>query len=54
MMKLQSQISRKYGDTEYKKFWIILPYKILEKLGWETGQDLKAGIEKNKLIIKKQ
>jgi len=53
-MKLQSQISRKYKETEYKKFWIILPSKMIEKIGWETGQDLDTKIEKNKLIIKKQ
>jgi len=50
-MKLLSQISRKYGDAEYKKFWIIIPRKIIEELGWKTGQELKANIKKGKLVI---
>lgn len=52
-MKLQSQISRKIGDIEYKKFWIILPQKMLEELGWKTGQELKAEIKEDKLILNK-
>lgn len=50
-MKLQSHISRKYKNNSYKKFWIIIPRKILEKLGWKTGQELKANIKKNGLVI---
>jgi len=52
-MKLQSQVSRKYGDTEYKKFWVVIPQILLEKLGWKTGQKLKGDIKEDKLIIKK-
>jgi bifunctional DNA-binding transcriptional regulator/antitoxin component of YhaV-PrlF toxin-antitoxin module len=52
-MKLQSQISRKYGDTEYKKYWIVIPNKLLEKLGWKTGQELKGEVKEGKLVIEK-
>ena len=52
-MKLQSQISRKYGDTEYKKSWIVISQEILKKLGWKTGQELRAEIKENKLVIEK-
>jgi len=52
-MKLQSQVSRKIGDTEYKKFWVVISEKLLKKLGWKTGQELKADIKGNKLIIEK-
>lgn len=52
-MRLQSQVSRKYGDTEYRKFWIVIPEKILKKLGWKTGEDLEAEVKGNKLVIEK-
>ena len=52
-MKLLSQISRKYGDTEYKKFWVVIANKLIEKLGWKKGEELKAEIKGNKLIIEK-
>lgn len=53
-MKLQSQVSRKYGDSEYKKFWIVIPSKILQSLGWKTGQELEAETKEGKLIIEKK
>ena len=53
-MKLQSQVSRKYGDTEYDKFWVVIPNKILEELKWKSGQELDAEVKDNKLIVKKK
>ena len=50
-MKLQSQVSRKYGDTEYKKSWVVISQEILKKLGWKSGQELKPEIKGNKLVI---
>jgi bifunctional DNA-binding transcriptional regulator/antitoxin component of YhaV-PrlF toxin-antitoxin module len=52
-MRLQSQVSRKVGDTEYKKSWIVIPEKLLKKLGWKTGQDLEVEVKGNKLVIEK-
>jgi len=52
-MKLQSQVSRKVGDTEYKKFWIVIPEKLLKELGWKAGTELEAKIKKDKLVIEK-
>ncbi|MDO8623439.1 MAG: AbrB/MazE/SpoVT family DNA-binding domain-containing protein [archaeon] len=52
-MKLQTQVSRKVGNTEYEKSWVVIPQKILEDLGWKTGQELKAEIKDKKLIIEK-
>jgi len=52
-MKLQSQVSRKYGDTEYKKSWIVISQELLKKLGWKSGQELKAETKEGKLIIEK-
>ena len=53
-MKLQSQISRKVGDTEYKKSWVVISQEILKKLGWKTGQELEGKVKENKLIIEKK
>ena len=51
-MRLLSQISRKVGDTEYEKFWVVIPSKILEILKWKKGQELDTEIKDNKLIIR--
>lgn len=53
-MKLQSQVSRKYGDSEYLKSWVVIPNKLLELLKWKTGQELEGEIKEDKLIIKKK
>lgn len=53
-MKLQSQTSRKYGDTEYKKSWIVISNKLLKLLGWKTGQELDAEVKEGKLVIEKK
>ncbi len=53
-MKLQSQVSRKYGDTEYLKSWIVIPNKLLKLLNWKTGEELEGEAKDGKLIIKKR
>ena len=52
-MRLQSQISREYKGTKYEKFWVVLPSKVVEKLGWRSGQDLEAEVKGDKLVIEK-
>lgn len=52
-MRLQSQISREYKGNKYEKFWIVIPSKIIEKLGWKSGEDLEAEVKKDKLIVEK-
>jgi bifunctional DNA-binding transcriptional regulator/antitoxin component of YhaV-PrlF toxin-antitoxin module len=53
-MRLQTQVSRKVGDTEYEKSWVVIPQEILKKLGWKTGQELKGEVKGEKLIIDKE
>jgi antitoxin component of MazEF toxin-antitoxin module len=53
-MKLQSQVSRKVGNTEYEKSWVVIPNKILEELKWKSGTELKAEVKGNKLIVEKE
>ena len=52
-MRLLSQVSREYKGTEYKKFWIVVPSKLVEKLGWKTGDELEGEVKGNKLVIEK-
>ncbi len=53
-MRLQSQISREYKGTKYEKFWIVLPSKLIKKLGWKTGIELDGDVKSDKLIIQKE
>jgi len=53
-MKLQSQVSRKVGDTEYIKSWVVISQEILKKLSWKSGQELEGEVKEDKLIIKKK
>lgn len=52
-MRLLSQISREYKGTEYKKFWVVISNKFIEKLGWKTGDELEAEVKGGKLVIEK-
>lgn len=52
-MKLQKQLSRKYGDKEYVKYVIVVKPKYIEKLGWKVGEELEAEVKGKKLIIEK-
>ena len=52
-MKLQKQLSRKYGDKEYAKYVIVIKQKHIEKLGWKEGEELEAEVKGEKLIIEK-
>ncbi len=53
-MRLQSHISRKYKNNSYRKFWVIIPNKLLEKLGWKIGEELESEVKGNKLIVDKK
>lgn len=50
-MILQKQISRRYKEKEYKKYWTIIPSKIIKELKWEDKKELKFVIKDNKLIL---
>ncbi len=50
-MKLQTQVSRRYKNKEYRKFWTIIPAELVEKLGWVEGQELVPEVKGRKLIL---
>jgi antitoxin component of MazEF toxin-antitoxin module len=52
-MKLQKQLSRKVGDTEYAKWVIVVPPETIKELDWKEGEELEAEIKDKKLTIKK-
>jgi antitoxin component of MazEF toxin-antitoxin module len=53
-MKLLRQVSRKYGDTKYHKHWVIIPNDLIEKLGWDEGDELEADVKNDKLVMTKK
>lgn len=53
-MYLQKQLSKRIGDKEYSKYVIVVPPRIVERLGWEEGEELEAEIKGGRLIIEKE
>ena len=53
-MKLQKQLSRKVGNTEYVKWVLVVPPTMIETLGWKEGQELEAEIKDNKIVVKEK
>ncbi len=51
-MKLQSQVSRRIKKKEYRKFWVVIPNEIVEKLGWVEGQEVSPEVKGHTLILK--
>jgi len=52
-MRLLSQKSREYKDKSYYKFWVVIPNKIIDKLGWKRGDELETEVKGDKLLIEK-
>lgn len=52
-MKLLSQKHSEYKGKKYEKFWVIIPNKIIDKLGWKNGEDLEPEVKGDKLVIEK-
>ena len=50
-MKLQKQLSRKVGKTEYPKYVITIPPKLIEELGWKKGVEVEASKKGDKLLL---
>lgn len=51
-MKLQKQSSRKYNDTEYSKWVVVIPPEKIKEMGWKEGMELDFDSKKNELILK--
>jgi antitoxin component of MazEF toxin-antitoxin module len=53
-MRLQKQLSRKVGATEYSKYVTVIPPEKVKELGWKDGQELDVEIKDGKLVIKEK
>ena len=49
---MQSQVSRRVEKKEYRKFWVVIPNEIVEKLGWVEGQEVLPELKGHTLILK--
>jgi hypothetical protein len=54
LLKLQKQISRQVGESEYSKWILVIPPSDIEILGWKEGQELRSKVREKKLIIEVQ
>ena len=52
-MRLIKQKGSEYEGKEYFKYILVVPNKLIEKLGWKGGEDLEADVKDKKLIVKK-
>ena len=52
-MRLIQQGHSEYKGKKYYKSWVVIPQKLIEKLGWKKGEDLEAEVKANKLVIEK-
>ena len=52
-MRLIKQHGRKYNETDYYKYIVVIPNKLIEKLGWKGGEDLEADVKGDKLVIER-
>ena len=51
-MKLQKQKGREYKGKVYAKYFVTIPKKDLEKLGWTEGQELKGIVADGMYILR--
>lgn len=50
-MKLQKQLSRKIGNTEYAKYVVVVPPQVIKELDWKEGEELNFKVQGKKLIV---
>ncbi len=53
-MKLMKVKSREYKGKTYHKYRINIPSKIVKKLGFKAGDELKADVKNGKLVVGKE
>lgn len=52
-MKLQRQVSRVVGTTQYVKWVVTLPPRQITELGWQEGDELETKVSGKMLTVKK-
>jgi len=51
-VRLQKQLSRRFGGKEYAKWVVVLPPRVVRELGWKEGQELKSQIDGRTLRVR--
>src|SRR2546425_8535785 len=49
VVRLQKQLSRRFGGKEYVKWVVVLPPRIVKQLGWKEGEYFEIQIERKAL-----
>lgn len=50
-MKIQKQLAYHYKEKPYYKHVLVLPRNVIEKLGWDTVDQLEVDIESGRLVL---
>ncbi len=53
-MRLQKQLSRKVGATEYSKYVTVIPPETIRELNWKDGEELEVKVRDGKLVLEKK
>lgn len=53
-MKLQKQLSKKYGNKEYHKYVVVIPSEMVEKSEFKEGDELDVEATKHQISLKKR
>jgi antitoxin component of MazEF toxin-antitoxin module len=51
-MRLQKQVSRRVGKTEYSKYVVVLPPEKVKEADWKDGTELEVSVVNNSLVLK--
>ena len=52
-VKIEKVKSRKYKDTQYYKYRIIIPIVLLKEAGFKEGDELRGESRKNEIKLRK-
>ncbi len=52
-MRLQKHKTDKVKDKQYYKYVIVVKEKLINALGWKEGEELKAEVKGDKLVVEK-
>lgn len=50
-MKLQKQLSRRYGNKDYVKYVAVIPSKAIEEAKFKEGDELEVHVSGKKIIL---
>jgi bifunctional DNA-binding transcriptional regulator/antitoxin component of YhaV-PrlF toxin-antitoxin module len=53
VVKLQKRFAYTYKGKDHYKHEIIIPERLVEKLGWKEGLEIEPTLDKDKLVFRK-